>query len=140
VGWRASDSSEDEMSDINMTPLVDVMLVLLIIFMVTVPVMKQAVQVELPRANSQPQSHQPEAVRLIVSAEGAYDLGGVRVQASGLASQLNRLAARDPQPPLLIWGDRMARYEWVAQALAQAQQAGLKKVGFVTDQVKETSP
>jgi biopolymer transport protein ExbD len=139
VGLRAADATEDEMGEINMTPLVDVMLVLLIIFMVTVPVMKHAVHVELPRANSQPQRNQPDAVRLSISADGAYDVGGTRVLASDLATQLAQLAARDPQPPLLIWGDRMARYEWVAQALAQAQQVGLKKVGFVTDQVKETS-
>ncbi len=137
MGLNAAESTENEMSEINMTPLVDVMLVLLIIFMVTVPVMKQAVHVELPRANSQPDRSQPEALRLSILSDGAYELAGKRLSHQDLTHQLTEWSLREPQPPLLIWGDRMVRYESVAQALALAQQAGLRKVGLVTDSVKE---
>ena len=81
MAFRATDASDEQMSEINMTPLVDVMLVLLIIFMVTVPVMKQAVQVELPRASGQAISPKAQKVRLVITAEGVYDLDGSKFSA-----------------------------------------------------------
>ncbi len=138
MAFQTQDQSEELMSEINMTPLVDVMLVLLIIFMVTVPLMRQSVLVELPRANSQAIDPKPLTLRLSVSAQGGYDLDGLRLSASELEAQLVRIAARDPQTRLLIEGDRMARYESVAQALAAAHRSGLKQVGFVTEKIKET--
>ena len=138
MGFQNHDQADEAMSEINMTPLVDVMLVLLIIFMVTLPVMRQAVQVELPRANSQPLPVKTPVLRLEVSAQGGYHLEGVPVPQGELARRLAEVAAREPQPRLLIEGDRMARYEGVAQALSAAQRAGLKQVGFVTEKSKET--
>ena len=131
------ENDEEAMSEINVTPLVDVMLVLLIIFMITVPVMKQAVQVQLPQASSQPLDPKPLAVRLTIDAQGHYVLDQARVSLEDLRQRLAQLAAREPQPALHIWADRQARYDAVAQGLSAAQRAGLQKVGFVTEQPKE---
>jgi biopolymer transport protein ExbD len=121
------------MNEINMTPLVDVMLVLLIIFIITVPVMKHSVEIDLPRASNQPQDPKPETVRLSVDAEGRYWWNEAQVADEELPRRLQAEAARNPQPDLHIRGDRAVRYERVAQAMAQAQQAGLKKIGFITE-------
>ena len=87
MAFQTQDQSEELMSEINMTTLVDVMLVLLIIFMVTVPLMRQSVLVELPRANTQAIDPKPLTLRLSVSAQGGYDLDGLRLSASELEAQ-----------------------------------------------------
>jgi biopolymer transport protein ExbD len=127
------DGDAEVMNEINMTPLVDVMLVLLIIFIITVPVMKHAVNVELPTATSQPQNAKPETLQLSVDAQGHYFLNQNTVAADTLPSVLQAEAAKDPQPELHIRGDKAVRYEFVAQAMAAAQQAGLRKIGFITE-------
>lgn len=127
------DSGSEVMNEINMTPLVDVMLVLLIIFIITVPVMKHAIQVELPQATSQPQQVKPETLQLSVDAQGAYFLNQAPVTAEGLQAALAQEAAKQPQPELHIRGDKAVRYEHVTQAMAQAREAGLHKIGFVTE-------
>ena len=129
----SSDGDTEVMNEINMTPLVDVMLVLLIIFIITVPVMKNAVNVELPTATSQPQQIKPETLQLSVNAEGAYFLEQTPVSSESLSNLLQAEAAKDPQPELHIRGDKATRYEFVAQAMAAAQQAGLRKIGFITE-------
>ncbi len=128
-----SDSDTEVMNEINMTPLVDVMLVLLIIFIITVPVMKHAVNVELPTATSQPQNAKPETLQLSVDAQGAYFLNQNRVADGALPQLLQAEAGKEPQPELHIRGDKAVRYEFVAQAMASAQQAGLRKIGFITE-------
>jgi biopolymer transport protein ExbD len=128
-----ADGDGEVMNEINMTPLVDVMLVLLIIFIITVPVMKHAVNIELPTATSQPQQSKPETLRLAVDAQGAYFLNQAPVAADALEKLLQAEAAKEPQPELHIRGDKAARYEFVAQAMAAAQRAGLRKIGFVTE-------
>ncbi len=128
-----SDGDGEVMNEINMTPLVDVMLVLLIIFIITVPVMKHAVNVELPTATSQPQSTKPETLQLSVDAQGAYFLNQSPVAGGALPQILQAEAAKSPQPELHIRGDKAVRYEFVAQAMASAQQAGLRKIGFITE-------
>ncbi len=133
MAFGTQDEPDDVMNEINMTPLVDVMLVLLIIFIITVPVMKNAVNVELPRASSQREVVLPETVRLSVDAKGAYFWNENRVEDDQLPALLKTEAAKDPQPDLHIRGDRDARYERVAQAMAAAQQAGLRKIGFIID-------
>ena len=105
--------------------------------MITVPVMKQAVHIQLPQASSQPMDPKPQAVRLTVDAQGRYLLDNARVSLDDLRQRLSLLAAREPQPALHIWADRQARYEAVAQGLSAAQRAGLQKVGFVTEPPKE---
>jgi biopolymer transport protein ExbD len=109
------------------------MLVLLIIFIITVPVMKHSVQVDLPRAANQPEEVKPETIRLSVTADGSYFWNGQAVSETDLSSMMQTEAAKEPQPDLHIRGDREVRYERVAQAMASAQRAGLRKIGFVTD-------
>ena len=121
------------MSEINMTPLVDVMLVLLIIFIITVPVMKHAVQVQLPRVSHQPADAPAQIVRITVDAQGDFYLNDTRVSDDALQSRLREQAARDPQPQVQLKGDRAVRYERVAQAMAAVQQAGLRQIGFITE-------
>lgn len=128
-----SGSDAEVMNEINMTPLVDVMLVLLIIFIITVPVMKHAVNVELPTATSQPEQVKPETLQLSVDAQGAYFLNQSLVASDALSGVLQAEAAKDPQPELHIRGDKAVRYEFVAQAMASAQQAGLRKIGFISE-------
>jgi biopolymer transport protein ExbD len=133
MAFGTQDDIDDVMNEINMTPLVDVMLVLLIIFIITVPVMKHAVNIDLPRATSQPQDTRPETIRLTVDGQGAYYWNEQRVEDGALPGLLREGAARKPQPELHIRGDKAVRYERVAEAMAAAQQAGLRKIGFITE-------
>ena len=128
-----SSSGDDVMNEINMTPMVDIMLVLLIIFIITVPVLKHAVNVDLPRATNTPQTVKPETLTLSVDADGGYFLNQTRVSDTELAVQLQQAAAQNPPPDLHIRGDKAVRYERVAQAMAAAQQTGVKKIGFITE-------
>ena len=133
MAFGTQDDTDEVMNEINMTPLVDVMLVLLIIFIITVPVMKHAVNIDLPRATNQAQDLKPQIVRLAVDAEGRYYWNESAVSDEDLARQLSEAAAATPQPELHIRGDRAVRYERVAQAMAAAQRAGVRKIGFITE-------
>jgi biopolymer transport protein ExbD len=133
MAFGTRDEPDEVMNEINMTPLVDVMLVLLIIFIITIPVMKHSIEIDLPRAANQPQNTKPETIRLSVDAQGAYYWNDAKVEDAALPTQLQAAAARTPQPELHIRGDRAVRYERVAQAMAAAQRAGIRKIGFVTD-------
>ena len=133
MAFGTQDETDEVMNEINMTPLVDVMLVLLIIFIITVPVMKHAVNIDLPRASNQPQDAKPETVLLSVDATGAYYWNEGRIEDQNLPRLLQAEAGKNPQPELHIRGDKEVRYERVAQAMAAAQVAGLRKIGFVTE-------
>ncbi len=133
MAFGTQDDTDEVMNEINMTPLVDVMLVLLIIFMVTIPVMQHSVQVELPRASNAAQAVKAEVLRLSVDAQGQYFLNETAIDDAALAQRFAAGAAQQPQPELHIRGDRNVRYERVAQAMAAAQQAGLGKIAFLTD-------
>ncbi len=133
MAWGAMDDSDEVMNEINMTPLVDVMLVLLIIFMITIPVMKHAVNVDLPVASNTPQIIKPETVRLSVDAQGLYHWNETLVEDSALAGLLQVEARKEPQSELHIHGDKNVRYERIAQVMTSAQRVGLRKIGFVTE-------
>ncbi len=133
MAFGTQDDSDDVMNEINMTPMVDIMLVLLIIFIITVPVMKHSVNIDLPRATNEVQNIKPETLRLSVDAQGAYFLNETPIADADLAPRLKVGAAQNPQPELHIRGDKAVRYERVAQAMAAAQQAGLRKIGFITE-------
>jgi biopolymer transport protein ExbD len=133
MAFGTQDETDEVMNEINMTPLVDVMLVLLIIFIITVPVMKHSVNIDLPRATNQPQDAKPETIRLSVDADGSYYWNEAKVDDATMARQLKEAAGLTPQPELHIRGDKAVRYERVAQAMAAAQQAGLRKIGFITE-------
>ncbi len=133
MAFGIQDDSDDVMNEINMTPLVDVMLVLLIIFIITVPVMQHSVNIDLPRASNEAQNIKPETVRLGVDAQGAYTLNEIPIADADLDTRLQAAAGQTPQPELHIRGDRAVRYERVAEAMAAAQRAGLRKIGFITE-------
>lgn len=131
-----SDDGEDNdlLAEINMIPLIDVMLVLLIVFIITVPVMKHAVHIDLPRASNEKDQPKPETIRLSVNAQGVYYWNEQKLDSdNALQGQLAAAAAQQPQPELHIRGDREVRYERVAQVMAAAQQVGIKKIGFITE-------
>ena len=132
-GTMDDGDSDEVMNEINMTPLVDVMLVLLIIFIITVPVMKHAVPVDLPRASNEREVIKPETIRLSVTADGKYHWNETTISDEELEPRLQAEAQKDPQPDLHIRGDKDVRYERVAQAMSAAQRAGVRKIGFVTD-------
>lgn len=128
-----SDHSSDEvMSDINMTPLIDVMLVLLIVFMVTLPVITHAVKLDLPQASSTPNDVKPAHVTVTINAGGAVRWDERLMDAAALQSQMTQAAALQPQPEIQLHADRAVRYEAVADLLSAAQRAGLTKIDFVT--------
>jgi len=133
MAFGTQDEPDEVMNEINMTPLVDVMLVLLIIFIITVPVMKHAVNIDLPRATSEPEQPKPQNILFSITADGSYYWNEQKIDDAELPARLAAEAAKDPQPELHIRGDKAVRYEKVAQAMAAAQQAGLRKIGFITE-------
>ncbi|MBC7609677.1 MAG: biopolymer transporter ExbD [Polaromonas sp.] len=133
MAFGTQDDTDDVMNEINMTPMVDIMLVLLIIFIITVPVLKHSVNIDLPRATNEAQTIKPETIRLSVDAQGTYFVNETPITDEELGPRLKQAAAQNPQPELHIRGDKAVRYERVAQAMAAAQQAGLRKIGFITE-------
>jgi biopolymer transport protein ExbD len=133
MAFSIQDQEEDMLSEINMIPLIDVMLVLLIVFMITVPVMKHAVDVALPQASSQVSQDKPDTIKLSISAQGQFHWNDQAVSDEELQTLLTEAASAEPQPELHIRGDKDVRYERVAQAMSAAQRAGIKQLGFVTE-------
>jgi biopolymer transport protein ExbD len=127
------DSEDDFNPEINTTPLVDVMLVLLIIFMITIPVMNHAVKIDLPRATNQPNETKPENINLSVDENGAFWWNTEQISPEELQVRINAAASQDPQPEIHIRGARTVQYEKVAQIMAAVQRAGLRKIGFPLD-------
>jgi biopolymer transport protein ExbD len=133
MAFKTQDDDDEAMSEINMIPFIDVMLVLLIIFIITVPVIKHAVNIDLPQASSSKAQDKPENVRVSVDAQGHYFWNDTQVTDGDLSARLAQAAAQQPQPELHIRGDKAVRYERVAQLMALARQAGVNKIGFVTE-------
>lgn len=127
------DDNEEVMSEINMTPLVDVMLVLLIIFIITVPVLTHSVKVDLPRADNSINDIKPETVNLAVTGEGLYHWNETLVSLEELEQRLSVAAQQEPQPEIHIRGDRQVDYEHVIKVMAAVQKSGILKLGFVTE-------
>lgn len=125
--------NDDVVSDINMVPLIDVMLVMLIIFILTVPVLTHAVKLDLPRADNQPNRVVPETVNLSVTLEDGVFWNDERVSDAQLDQRLAAAAHHEPQPEVFIRGDRAVPYERVARVMAAVQRAGVLKLGFVTE-------
>ncbi|MDR2878175.1 MAG: biopolymer transporter ExbD [Chromatiales bacterium] len=125
--------NDEVVSEINMVPLIDVMLVMLIIFILTVPVLTHAVKLDLPRAQNTPNLIKPETVNLSVNADGQVFWNENEVDETELKMRLEASAQRDPQPEIYIRGDRKVEYERVAQVMAAVQRSGMLKLGFVTN-------
>ncbi|MDB5776380.1 MAG: biopolymer transporter ExbD [Herbaspirillum sp.] len=131
-----SDSDEDFNPEINTTPLVDVMLVLLIIFIMTIPVMNHAVKIDLPRASNQPDDAKPESINLSIDAGGKIYWNNDTIDMNQLNQRIVAAAQKQPQPELHLRAERTTPYEKVAQVMAAAQTGGLSKIGFITDPKK----
>jgi biopolymer transport protein ExbD len=131
----SSDGDEDEMnSAINTTPLVDVMLVLLIIFLITIPVVTQSVKLQLPKERNVPTQTKPENILLAVNRDGdVYWNTRKMPDNEALVQALKKESIKDPQPEVHIRGDEDARYESVGRLVVACQRAGIAKVGFITE-------
>lgn len=123
------------MSEINVTPMVDVMLVLLVIFIITAPLFTHAIRLDLPSAAAVAAPEKPDTVTLSVDATGAifWDNGAAPVTMDELNRRLASAAQKMPQPEIQLRADRSTRYEVIAQVMAAAQSSGLSRLGFVTD-------
>ncbi|MDB5757962.1 MAG: exbD [Burkholderia sp.] len=132
-----SDSDDDFNPEINTTPLVDVMLVLLIIFIITIPVINQSVKIDLPKASSQPQDLKPDNINLDIDAQGQLYWNREAIDASQLQIRIATAAQKSPQPELHLRAERTTQYEKVAQVMAAAQSGGLGKIGFITEPEKK---
>jgi biopolymer transport protein ExbD len=122
------------MSEINTTPLVDVMLVMLIIFLITIPVITQSVKVDLPKAANIPTQTKPENINIAVDKEGnVYWNTALVPTQEGLLDRLKSIAVLDPQPEVHVRGDRGTAYEHVGRVIVLVQRAGIQKVGFITE-------
>ena len=125
--------NDDVVSEINMTPLVDVMLVLLIIFIITVPVLTHSVKIDLPRANNQVNQVKPKTVTISVTQEGQFYWDKELLNKEQLITHLQQIAAQQPQPEVHIRGDKKVNYEYVMTVMAEAQRSGVHQLGFITE-------
>jgi biopolymer transport protein ExbD len=124
--------ADEPMMDINTTPLIDVMLVLLIMFIITLPVMTHAVKLDMPQTkNPNPPPVVIEPIRLDIDWDGAVIWNGTQVQLGALEGYFRVEAAKNPQPELHVRPDRRANYDTVAKVLALAQRNGMQRIGFV---------
>ena len=128
----ASSEGGGVMAEINVTPLVDVMLVLLIIFMITAPLMSHKVQIELPEATAIPNIQEPSTITMAVKTTGEIYWNDEPVTKEWIQSQLRVEARRQPQPELQVRADRTAEYGELMKLVAVAKNSGMKKVGFIT--------
>ncbi|MEQ1890838.1 MAG: biopolymer transporter ExbD [Alphaproteobacteria bacterium] len=121
------------MAEINMVPMIDVMLVLLIIFIVTAPLLTHAVKVELPQASSTPNITKPDNIQLAIDADGAVHWNGELTGIETMRTLMSAAALLQPQPELHLRADRITPYEKVAQVMSEAARSGLTKIGFITE-------
>jgi len=138
MGMTASGTGmEDDdkpMSEINTTPLVDVMLVLLILFLITIPVITQSVKVDLPKAANIPTQTKPENINIAVDAEGRVFWNTALVpNQEALLERIKQVAVMDPQPEIHLRGDRGTAYEHIGRVMVACQRGGIMKVGFITE-------
>jgi biopolymer transport protein ExbD len=131
----ADDSGEDQLNNtINTTPLVDVMLVLLIIFLITIPVVTQTIRLELPKERNLPLQTKPENIVIAVNRDGEVYWGLERIADNeALVARLKVESVKEPQPEVHIRGDAEVRYESVGRVVVACQRAGIFKVGFITE-------
>lgn len=129
-----SQDASEPLAEINTTPMVDVMLVLLVIFIVTAPLLTPAIRLDLPRAEGRTQTQEPVTVQLSLDAQGRVYWDGVALDSDeALAQRMAEAAARTPPPGLQVRADREVRYERLAVLLASAQNAGLSRLAFITE-------
>jgi biopolymer transport protein ExbD len=133
-GGGTPDDDFEPMSEINTTPLVDVMLVMLIIFLITVPVITQSLKVELPKAANIPTQTKPENINVAVDREGNVYWNTSRVPTpEALLDRIKSIAVLDPQPEIHVRGDKHTQYEHIGRVIVLCQRGGIQKVGFITE-------
>lgn len=134
MGMNISDSDDETISTINTTPLVDVMLVLLIIFLITVPVVVQSTPVELPKEKNKPTVTKPENVVLVAAPDGKFYWNLKQLENQNeMLEALKKVAVLDPQPEVHIRGDINTPYEYIGRIVLTCQRAGIQKIGFITE-------
>ena len=134
MAFASMDGGEDEpLAEINMVPLIDVMLVLLIIFIVTAPLLTHAVKVDLPKASSSANQTKPDNVQLAIDAASQLFWNGEAIDAAEFDRRLQAAAAQQPQPEMHIRAERTTPYEKVARVMSDAARNGLTRIGYVTD-------
>jgi biopolymer transport protein ExbD len=121
------------MAEINMVPLIDVMLVLLVIFIVTAPLLTHAVKVDLPKATSQPNLTKPDNIQFGIDAQGVFYWNGEVVSKETMIQRFATESKRDPPPELHLHADKTTQYQVVAEVMSEASKAGLTRIGFVSD-------
>jgi biopolymer transport protein ExbD len=121
------------MAEINMTPLIDVMLVLLVIFIITAPLFTHAIRLDLPKVAASPVRQTPQTISLSIDAAGKLYWNGSIVTPAQMRAQFAQAAKQAEQPEIQLRAERSTRYEVIAQVMGAAQQAGLERIGFVTD-------
>ena len=124
---------QSPMAEINMIPLIDVMLVLLVIFIITAPLLTHAVKIDLPRASSAPNLTKPDNIQLAIRASGELLWDGETIDRAQLRQRLAAASTRKPQPEIHLRADRDARYQSIAEVMADAAKAGMGRIGFVSD-------
>ena len=130
----SSNDTGDYNTTINVVPLVDIMLVLLIIFIITLPVMTHAVKIDLPRASNDPPPDNPaQPISIDVAYNGYVTWNGSAITPAEMRARIKEEAAKDPQPEVHLQIDRRAKYDYAAGVLFAVQRGGLKKIGFVAD-------
>jgi len=132
-------SAQTPMAEINMIPLIDVMLVLLVIFIITAPLLTHAVKVDLPSAASQPNLTRPEHISLTIDAAGGFFWNGEALDHAALRARLQAASAQRPQPELHLRADRATAYQALAEVMADAANAGLTRIAFVSDPRSDSS-
>ncbi len=128
---RGSDSAP--MAEINMIPLIDVMLVLLVIFIITAPLLTHSVKIDLPKAASNPNLTKPDNIQLAIQSDGKVYWNGEHVDSAVLAARMAGAAKMNPQPEVHIRADATTEYQRVAEVMSAAARAGLVRIGFITD-------
>ena len=121
------------MAEINMIPLIDVMLVLLVIFIITAPLLTHSVKVDLPKASSNPNITKPDNVQIAINAEGLVYWNGEVVDRTGLRARMDAASGLKPQPEVHIRADGAVAYRKVAEVIADSAKAGLTRIGFISD-------
>jgi biopolymer transport protein ExbD len=133
ISRRRHGAHTSAMADMNVVPLVDVMLVLLVIFIVTAPLLTHAVKIDLPKASSSANVTKPAHIEFGIREDGSLFWSGEAVTLEQLPARFAQEAAKQPQPEVHIRADRHAHYEKVAQVMAAAAKAGLVRIGFVSE-------
>jgi biopolymer transport protein ExbD len=132
-GGFNENGQQGPMAEINVTPMVDVMLVLLVIFIITAPLFTHAVKLELPTASSAPAPEKPESITLSINAEGKIFWNNTIVSLDELGTRFADASQKKPPPELQLRADKSTRYEIIAQVMSSAQTHGMTKIGFVTN-------